>query len=88
MDAYLRFNGIQDPSRIKFEGTDGIMRERSWEELSPSEQLNLLTTSQAQPERDLDDNEIALLNEIRSRNITPQQYINAIQQQAAQDYQD
>lgn len=86
MTAFLKYNGIADPEKIKFEDEDGIIKERSWDDLSYQEKMNILTTSAQQPERDLDDNEIAFLNDLRSRNVSPQQYIDTIRQQAAQDY--
>lgn len=88
MAAYLKYNGIPDPEKIKFQDDDGIVKERSWNDLSFEEKMNILTTSQEQPERDLDDNEIAFINDMRSRKISPQQYIDTIRQQAAQDYAD
>jgi hypothetical protein len=50
--------------------------------------MNILTTSHDEPERELSEDEIKLTNDIRTRNISPDQYINIIRQQAAQDYAD
>jgi hypothetical protein len=88
MTDFLKFNGISDPSHIKFEDEDGIVKDRDWNDLSYEEKMNILTTSYRQPERDLDDREIALINDIRRRNVSPEQYLNTIKQQAAQDYTD
>lgn len=88
LTEFLKFNGIKDPEHIKFEDEDGIIKEQNWNDLSFEEKLNILTTSYQQPERDLDDKEIALLNDMRSKNLSPEQYINTIRQQAAQDYAD
>ena len=85
--AYLKYNKI-DPEKVKFEDEDGIIRERNWNELSREEQMNILTTSHDEPERELSEDEIKLINDIRTRNISPEQYINIIRQQAAQDYAD
>ena len=85
--AYLKYNKI-DPEKVKFEDEDGIIKERSWNELSREEQMNILTTSHDEPERELSEDEIKLINDIRTRNISPDQYINIIRQQAAQDYAD
>ena len=85
---FLKFQGINDPEKIKFEDEDGILKERSWADLSFEEQMNILTTSHQEPERDLDDEEIQLLNDIRSRRMSPSQYLDVIRQQAAQDYAD
>ena len=88
LTEFLKFSGIKDPEHIKFEDEDGIIKEQSWNDLSFEEKMNILTTSYQQPERDLDDDEIELVNELRKKNMTPEQYINTIRQQAAQDYAD
>lgn len=88
LTEFLKFSGIKDPEHIKFEDEDGIIKEQSWNDLSFEEKMNILTTSYQQPERDLDDDEIELVNELRRNNMTPEQYIHTIRQQAAQDYAD
>lgn len=88
LTEFLKFSGIKDPEHIKFEDEDGIIKEQSWNDLSFEEKMNILTTSYQQPERDLDDDEIELVNELRRKNMTPEQYIHTIRQQAAQDYAD
>ncbi len=79
----LRLKGIQDPSRIKFEDASGAIIERDWNSLSDSERLNILANGE-DPERDLEEDEIQLINFLRQNNLTPQQYVQAIQGQAAQ----
>ena len=88
LTEFLKFSGIKDPEHIKFEDEDGIIKEQSWNDLSFEEKMNILTTSYQQPERDLDEDEIELVNELRRKNMTPEQYIHTIRQQAAQDYAD
>ena len=88
LTEFLKFSGIKDPEHIKFEDEDGIIKEQSWNDLSFEEKMNILTTSYQQPERDLDEDEIELVNELRRNNMTPEQYIQTIRQQAAQDYAD
>ena len=83
---FLKYSGISDPSHIKFEDEDGIVKDRDWNELSFEEKMNILTTSQEQPERDLDDEEIEFINAIRTSQLTPKQYLNTIQQQTIQNY--
>ena len=39
---FLKFQGINDPEKIKFEDEDGILKERSWADLSFEEQMNIL----------------------------------------------
>ena len=79
----LRLKGIQDPTKIKFEDESGAIVERSWDDLSDTERLNILSNTE-DPERDLEDDEIELINLLRQNNLTPQQYVQAIQDQAAQ----
>lgn len=78
----LRLKGISDPSKIKFEDQSGAIVERDWNDLTESEKLNILAATE-DPERDLEDEEIQFINILRSNNLTPQQYIQAVQQQAA-----
>lgn len=87
----LKRQGIIDPEKIKFEGEDGTMEERSWDDLSYDEQLNILTGNQeppssAEPEDDLDDNEIDLINLVRQAKVTPEEYLQQVKQQAIQEY--
>lgn len=86
--SFLKYNGISDPEHIKFEDEDGIVKERSWNDLSFEEKMNILTTSGDEPERDLSEDEIKFINELRSSKLSPEQYINTIRQKAAQDYQE
>lgn len=83
----LKEKGIQDPSKIKFDGDNNEVEERAWDTLSREEQLNILrepTTPPSQEtngESDLTDDEIEFLNMLRTNNLTPQQYLNQLQQQ-------
>ena len=88
LTEFLKFSGIKDPEHIKFEDEDGIIKEQNWNDLSFEEKMNILTTSYQQPERDLDEDEVELINELRRNDMTPEQYIQTIRQQAAQDYAD
>ena len=42
----LKIRGINDPSKIKFEDQTGAVVERSWDELSREEQLNIIAGDQ------------------------------------------
>ena len=42
----LKIRGINDPTKIKFEDTTGAVVERSWDELSREEQLNIIVGDQ------------------------------------------
>lgn len=83
----LKRQGILDPNKIKFE-EDGIIKERDWNELTYQEQLNILSNNNDSynPETDLDEDEIDIINAIRSSKMRPQEYINTIKQQAINDY--
>ena len=86
----LKRQGIVDPEKIKFEGEDGTVEERSWSDLSYEEQLNILTGEQepsSEPDNDdLDDNEIDLINLVRQANVTPEEYLQQVKQHAIQEY--
>lgn len=69
----LKNNGIKDPSHIKFEDENGIVSTKNFNDLSRDEQINILS-QQTDPNVDLDDDEIELLNAIRSSGLSPAQY--------------
>ena len=76
----LRLKGISDPSKIKFEDESGTIIERSWNSLSKEEQLNILVNDEEE-DNQLDDDEIELINQIRSSGMKVQDYLNSIQEQ-------
>lgn len=86
LDSYLKYIGINDKSKISFEDEQGLSQ-KSWDDLSFEEKMNILKTSTSSPERDLTDDEITLINDIRRRNLTPADYIRSIQQASAQSAQ-
>ena len=83
----LKEKGIQDPSKIKFDGDNNEVEERAWDTLSREEQLNILRepitppSQETSEESDLTDDEIEFLNMLRTNNLTPQQYLSQLQQQ-------
>lgn len=80
----LKTSGIKDTNKIKFESEDGV-EEKSWDSLNKEEKLNILRDiNSTQP--DLDDEEIQLLNYIRSSRMTPSEYINYVQKSGVQNY--
>lgn len=80
LKAFLRRNGISDPAHIKFEDDNGLIRDRDWNDLEAEEQLNILNSVHRDPDTELSADEIALLNSIRTSQLTPQQYLqNLIQ---------
>lgn len=82
----LSRQGISNPEKIKFEGEDGIIKERDWDELDYNEKLNILSNNSYNPETDLDDDEIDMINAIRSSNLSPAEYMNTVRNQAVNDY--
>lgn len=82
----LKSKGIEDPEKIKFENEDGNIEEISWKNLSRDEQLNILKSSDSDPDTDLDDSEIDLINQLRSSKMTPEEFIAAVKQQGAAEY--
>jgi len=77
-----------------FEDDNNQLIERSWNDLSKEEKFNILNTPLTQESEDnnnnneLSDEEIELLNQIRTSNLTPSQYIQQLQgQQITQEPQ-
>lgn len=82
MSDFLRSKGIDDPSRIKFEDENNNIIERSWDDLTREEQINILNTPlqpQHEDNNDLSDEEVTLLTQIRQSGLTPSQYLQQIQ---------
>lgn len=86
LTSLLRSRGIEDSSKIKFENEDGIEEEVSWEDLSNEDRLNIINSVNESPETDLDDSEIQLINQIRSSNMTPKEYLEYVQQSGVNSY--
>ena len=82
----LKEKGIKDPSQIKFEGENGEIETRDWNDLSLEEQYNILNTPKDTSDTDLDDQEIQLINQLRLRGITPEQFYELAKQQGVQEY--
>lgn len=87
IDSLLKDRGI-DMSSIKFENDEGEIEEMHWDSLSDQEKLEILRSGDEveEPETGLDNDEIALINAIRSSQMTPQEYMNYIQQQGVNNY--
>lgn len=85
LNDLLRSKGIEDKSRINIENYDGSIEEQDWDSLSKSDKLNILQ-SDFESNTDLDEDEIAFLNTIRSQGMTPQDFIRFSQQTAVNNY--
>lgn len=83
LSDFLKTKGIDDISKIKFEDDNGQIEERNWNDLTKEEKFNILNTQYNENpidnSVDLSDEEIELLNTIRTSNMTPSQYISQIQ---------
>ena len=87
--SLLKSKGIIDPSLIKFEDESGEIVEMDFSTLSKQEQLAILTNSpNIETELDLDENEIEFLNELRTNDLTTQEYLEFYKKQAIQEYLD
>ena len=82
----LREKGIKDPNHIKFEGENGELETRDWNSLTLEEQYNILNTPSENPDTDLDDQEIQLINQLRLRGISPEEFIQMAKNEGAQEY--
>ena len=89
LTTLLKEKGIVDPNKVKFENEDGEIEEVPFSELDREEQLNILKESDkvtTQESDDLDDEEINLLNHIRTQYANPQEFIDSIKRQAIQEF--
>ena len=82
----LKSKGIEDASKIKFEDEEGTIEEKDWNSLSNEEKLNIISYSDKDSDNDLDDNEIQLINAIRSSGLTPAEYIQKLQTDGINSY--
>ena len=73
----LRLKGISNPDRIKFEDESGAVIERSWDTLTRQEQINILAGDESE-ESMLSNDEIDLLNAIRSSGMNVNEYMNSL----------
>ena len=84
LEDFLRTRGIDDLQKINFEDDNGELIERSWNDLSKEEKINILNTPlniQSEEEREdngLTEEEINLLSQIRQSNLTPTEFLKQI----------
>ena len=81
MSDFLKTRGIDDLNNINFEGDNGEIVQRSWNDLSNEEKINILNMpleEQHEDNNDLTDEEIALLSQIRQSNLSPSEYLQQI----------
>lgn len=83
---YLKTKGI-DARAIKFENEDGEEELVDYNDLTPEEQLQILSVNNTSND-DLTDDEIDLLNQLRRNNWTAEDYNNYIRNQAIAQYKE
>lgn len=83
-DQLLAAQGIYDKNKIKFEDESGAVVEKSWDSLSNNERLMILS-HQEDPDTSLDNDEIALINQIRTSGMTPGQFVQYLQTPTQQE---
>ena len=87
IDELLKDRGIEDRSKIKFESEDGEIEERSWDDLSSDEKRHILNQNpDTDPSTELDDDEIQMINQMRTLGLSPAEYIESLQKQGASLY--
>lgn len=85
----LKRQGISDPTKINFQEEDGNIKKTDWKDLSTEEKLNILSNQdviEKNEDEEMDDDEIDLINNIRSKGISPKEYLDSIKQQVAEEY--
>lgn len=85
ISAFLRSKGI-NPNSIKFTGEDGQQEEHKFEDLSAEEQLQILQYNELDDNYGLTNEETQLINNLRSNNLSVQDYNNYIAKQAIENY--
>ena len=83
----LKDKGI-NPEAIKFENEAGEIEEKSFNELSREEQLQILNYDESDDDFGLAEDEVSLINELRASNLSADEYKKYIAQQAIQEYLD
>lgn len=84
LEDFLKTRGIDNLQKINFEDDNGELIERSWNDLSKEEKINILNTPldiQSEEEREdngLTEEEINLLSQIRQSNLTPTEFLKQI----------
>lgn len=85
ISSLLKTRGIEDKSKIKFEGDNGEIEEIDWDTLSTDDKLSILESSNSQ-NQDLDEDEIELINTIRSSKMTPSEYLQYLEENSINNY--
>ena len=82
MSDFLKTRGIDDLNNINFEDDNGQVIQRSWNDLSNEEKINILNMPLEEQREDNDngltEDEINLLTQIRQSNLSPQEFLQQI----------
>ena len=87
----LKRQGINDPSKIKFEDEDGSIKDTDWSTLSLEEKLNILSNKETTPTQptskpDFNDDVVSLAQELKDNNMSVDDFVNYIKQQSINEY--
>lgn len=86
----LKLKGIEDPNKISFQDDSGAIVTRSWDSLSREEQINILggvKEQQDQPDNELNEDEMHLINTIRNSGMDVNSYLKTLTPQVNQPQQ-
>lgn len=86
----LKLKGIDNPDKISFQDDSGAIVTRSWDSLSREEQINILgdvKEQQDQPNNELENDEINLINAIRNSGMDVNSYLQTLTPQVNQSQQ-
>lgn len=86
----LKLKGIDNPDKISFQDDSGAIVTRSWDSLSREEQINILgdvKEQQDQPNNELENDEINLINAIRNSGMDVNSYLQTLTTQVNQPQQ-
>lgn len=87
----LKRQGINDPSKIKFEDEDGSIKDTDWNSLSLEEKLNILSNKETTPTQptskpDFNEDVVSLAQELKDNNMSVDDFVNYIKQQSINEY--
>lgn len=82
----LKVNNI-DADNIQFQDSAGNLYTRKWNELSREDLINnIIGSLNKDPQTDLDNDEIDLINQMRRANLSPKDFVNQLRQEAVDSY--
>jgi hypothetical protein len=82
----LKSKGIEDYTKIQFENENGEIEYFNFYDLSPEEQLAILNSNDADINYGLSEQEVEVINLLRSNNITFEEAIDYYKREAIEEY--